>query len=115
MKLEVGKKYRRRDGEIVVIIDKSVGDGYPFYSDSGDYYTEGGNYWAESGNLDSTDLIEEYIEPQKDQGEKTFNICIDFYDGRVWSIDFCELIADINGRIHAYRLKDVKSFTISEK
>ena len=142
MKLEVGKKYKRRDGEIVEIFEKSVGANYPFCSDRGHYYTEGGNYWF-SGRLDSYDLVEEYIEPQKaseqkDQGEKTFNICIDFYDDRVWSIDFCRgksekskqqigdyivglnedfftSITDTNGRVHVWRLKDVKSFTISEE
>lgn len=130
MKLQVGKNYRRRDGAIVEIVRKSGEAKYPFYSDSGAQYTDAGNYLA-TGGLSSYDLVEEYSE-QKDQEEKTFNIFIDFYDERVWCIDFCEskqldcftlrrdedlltLITDINGRIHAYRLKDVKSFTISEK
>jgi len=59
LQLEVGKKYRRRDGEVVTIEQKFNGFLYPFYSDSGTYQADG-IYLR--GEICLRDLIEEVTE-----------------------------------------------------
>lgn len=54
LQLEVGKKYRRRDGEVREIVDEDEG----FYSDDGYVYGPKGNFWAE-GQESANDFIEE--------------------------------------------------------
>ena len=65
MKLEVGKKYKNRIGEIVEIVNKTVCEIYCYKSSGGDTYTESGNVWwyCTSGH----DLMEEYIEPKEEK------------------------------------------------
>lgn len=59
LKLEVGKKYRNRNGEVVEITGLSKHPDYP-YASYGDCFTETGNYYKSLKCID--DLIEEVIE-----------------------------------------------------
>ena len=65
MKLEVGKRYNRRDGGVsgVITVDDGCTDKHPFKDqNSGSTYTSTGYYWY-IGITDEPDLIIEYIEP----------------------------------------------------
>lgn len=64
MKLEVGKKYIRRDGGIVTIVD--INDGY-YRSDTGNWYAKDGRYDGMNEGL--LDLVEEF-EPKKSEKVK---------------------------------------------
>ena len=62
MKLEAGKKYKTREGDIVTIGDIHGDIRYPFLGSNGRMYTEGGyacEPWASP-----TDLIEEVKEEE---------------------------------------------------
>lgn len=64
MKLEVGKRYKNRLGEIVTIVSKGVDDLlFPFAGNNGIDYTQGGKYWQHLES--SNDLIEECVEPKQ--------------------------------------------------
>jgi len=60
LQLEVGKKYRRRDGEIVTIVDSELGCPYQFWSGEKSYLADG-RWWKKSFDHDY-DLIEEVTE-----------------------------------------------------
>jgi hypothetical protein len=61
MKIELGRRYKRRDGVItgpIVFID------YPFReTDTGGSYSESGAYYSTANH--PFDLIEEYVEPKR--------------------------------------------------
>lgn len=60
MRLEVGKSYESRSGEIVRIVElKANSNTYPYIGDNDISYMENGRYYK--GNQDSRDLIEEVI------------------------------------------------------
>lgn len=61
MKLEVGKKYSTREGEIVKITEwVAVGNGYEYFDSKGRSYTENGTYWQyEDLQVHKLNLIEE--------------------------------------------------------
>lgn len=62
MKIEVGKKYRTREGAIVEIIKKDdKPTKYPFYGNNFQSYTVKGSIWSD-GNEYIDDLIEEVVE-----------------------------------------------------
>lgn len=63
MRLEVGKKYVRRDG-VVEEVALRHGDVYPFHAASGECWTENGYFWS-NGEKSEADLISEYIEPKQ--------------------------------------------------
>lgn len=60
LKLEIGKKYRNRKGEVVEIVNYQPHPCYPFIGSSGKAYMENGR-WSNM-NMDQQDLIEEVIE-----------------------------------------------------
>jgi len=62
MKLEVGKKYVRRDGHIVKIVYIDEEAFYPFVCSEGNTYTEAGLYYG-GDPITAMDLVSEYIEP----------------------------------------------------
>lgn len=63
MKVEVGKRYVRRDGSISGVMEAcDEHDGYPF-ADQYESYTAGGKYYADSTKDHEFDLVSEYVEP----------------------------------------------------
>lgn len=64
MKLEVGKRYVRRDGLIsppMQFEPSCGGDVYPWHDSEGHWYTEEGRYTVDGDHM--IDLISEYVEP----------------------------------------------------
>ena len=61
LKLEVGKSYRRRDGERAFIVSNAGHNRYPFISDQGPTYTEKGRYDVDKDC--DLDLVAEWEEP----------------------------------------------------
>lgn len=69
MKVEVGKRYVRRDGSISGVMEDCDGhDGYPF-ADQYESYTAGGKYYADSTKDHEFDLVSEYVEPGQSAGQ----------------------------------------------
>ena len=64
MKIEVGKRYVRRDGSVSGVISRNDDPDYPF-TDELDDYTEGGYFWV-SATAHPADLVSEYVEPVKE-------------------------------------------------
>jgi hypothetical protein len=64
MKIEVGKRYWRRDGGLSGVIRKSEESAYPF-NDGVLYFSETGGYWR-NGKDHPYDLIREYVEPSQE-------------------------------------------------
>lgn len=63
LKLEVGKRYVRRNGEVSGVIDRGGSSIYPFYDPSArETYNEDGRYYSKEKS--ERDFISEYIEPQ---------------------------------------------------
>ena len=74
LKLEVGKSYVNRSGDIVKIISNY--EEYDIYTHKGYYYqlyTTCGIYYAD-GEISDYDLIEEYIEPSVSEDKPKQNI-----------------------------------------
>ena len=61
LKLEVGKTYVNRQGDIVVIVSKDEGEPWPYVDSSNDTYAENGLWCYHLSNCKN--LIEEYFEP----------------------------------------------------
>lgn len=60
MKIEAGKRYVRRDGEISGVIEECGMDDYQMFDpELATYYTKRGMFWVD-GELHSLDLISEY-------------------------------------------------------
>jgi hypothetical protein len=62
LKLEVGKRYRRRDGEVVTISWRCGSEDYPFVANTDYSYDEDGRYL--SGDEHAFDLVEEVADEQ---------------------------------------------------
>ena len=71
LKLEVGKKYVNRVGEVVEIISKDEGEPWPYVSSDGNRHKENGHF-CDGISLKEFDLIEEYIEDSTKPIELTF-------------------------------------------
>lgn len=71
LKLEVGKKYVNRDGDIIKIIAFSGEITFPYLGNDGETYTEYGSYLAMGFN--QYDLVEECTEPTKPKDEPKQN------------------------------------------
>lgn len=71
LKLEVGKKYVNRAGEIIEIVQKDKDVNWPYVDSNGDDYEECG-YFYDGISLKESDLIEEYIEDSTKPAELTF-------------------------------------------
>jgi hypothetical protein len=64
MKIELGKRYKRRDGVITGHIECNINNPYPFTDPMVGYdYTLDGV--TDSNTKDNADLVEEYVEPKK--------------------------------------------------
>jgi len=61
MKIEVGKRYWRRDGGISPIVESNAEEDYPFVAGD-ESYTETGEYYG--GIPNNTDLVAEYTGPE---------------------------------------------------
>lgn len=62
MKIEVGKSYRTRDGQKIIITQHDKGDvSLPFGGD-GEWFSAEGRFWP-SGGQDDLDLVAEWVEP----------------------------------------------------
>jgi len=61
VKIEVGKKYVRRDGDVVTIVKDDGHHRYPLVSDKNDDYTNSGKFY-DGALTDDRDLIREYVE-----------------------------------------------------
>lgn len=57
MKLQVGKSYRNRKGNVITICEEKRSNIYKFYSNNGQYFTDNGEY--SYGEKTINDLIEE--------------------------------------------------------
>ena len=71
LKLEVGKSYVNRAGEVVEIVQKDKDVNWPYVDSNGDVYEECG-YFCDGISLKEFDLIEEYIEDSTKPIELTF-------------------------------------------
>ena len=60
LKLEVGKKYVNRAGEVIEIIQKDEDVNWPYVDSNGDVYEECG-YFCNGISWRKLDLIEEYV------------------------------------------------------
>lgn len=78
LKLEVGKKYINRAGEVIEIIQKDEDVNWPYISSDGNCYEEHG-YFCDGIILKGFDLIEEYIVPAtaKDEPKQNTSYTID--------------------------------------
>jgi len=61
LKLQIGKTYRDRKGEVVRIVDKINPYGYHYQGSNGKWYTESGRFDVRVAKS-SSDLIEEVPE-----------------------------------------------------
>lgn len=79
MKIEAGKKYKRRDGEIVTIerVDAAhpYGETNPYIAEGGHSYTERGEFMP-SGDEDDADLVEEIADEQA-AAEVSEGVCVE--------------------------------------
>lgn len=77
LKLEVGKSYLNRDGDIIEIISKDKGESWPYVDSNNDTYEENG-LWCDS-LTHGKNLIEEYIVPAtaKDEPKQNTSYTID--------------------------------------
>ena len=73
LKLEVGKKYVNRTGEVIEIIQKDEDVNWPYVDSNGDCYKESGHF-CDGIILKESDLIEEYVESSTNPIELTFNV-----------------------------------------
>lgn len=64
MRIEVGKKYVRRDGLVEEVVSNDCSEDYPFNGASGNCWTANGSFWANE-SVSGGDLISEYIEPKQ--------------------------------------------------
>ena len=78
LKLEVGKKYVNRAGEVIEIIQKDKDVNWPYVDSNGDVYEECG-YFCDGISWRELDLIEEYIVPDtaKDEPKQNTSYTID--------------------------------------
>lgn len=67
LKLEVGKKYRTRNGFLVEVTNKLYGRTHPYVGDNGCNYSEDGRYLYTIER--NEDLVEEITEPETKQQE----------------------------------------------
>ena len=75
MKIEVGKKYRTRDGDVVTIESTDDSGEYPFLGNNGQWYTRRGAF--SSGSRESSfDLVEAVVDEQA-AAEASEGICAD--------------------------------------
>jgi hypothetical protein len=76
MKLEVGKKYKRRDGVIISIVSQREDNcTYPFMDSKHNIYTAEGEYYNICGLDDNRDLVEQVVEePKFKLGDKFYSI-----------------------------------------
>lgn len=96
MKLEVGKTYKNRKGELVVIVHKDSNHTYSMQGNNNRTYTESGAFRIPTGTMD--DLIEEITEENPmtttdrkfKVGDKVYSILSGI--GTVTSIDDWQLI-----------------------
>ena len=77
LKLEVGKKYVNRDGDIIEIVSKDEGESWPYVDLNNDIYEENGLWWDSLTH--GKNLIEEYIVPAtaKDEPKQNTSYTID--------------------------------------
>ena len=73
LKLEVGKKYVNRAGEVVEIVQKDKDVNWPYVSLDGNCYEEHG-YFCDGISWRERDLIEEYVKDSTKPIELTFNV-----------------------------------------
>lgn len=71
LKLEVGKSYVNRTGEVVEIVQKDEDVNWPYVDSNGDVYEECG-YFCNGISWRELDLIEEYVEDSTKPIELTF-------------------------------------------
>ena len=71
LKLEVGKKYVNRAGDVVEIIQKDKDVNWPYVDSNGDTYEEQG-YFCDGISWRECDLIEEYVKDSTKPAELTF-------------------------------------------
>lgn len=71
LKLEVGKRYVNRTGEVVEIVQKDKDVNWPYVDSNGDVYEECG-YFCNGISWRELDLIEEYVEDSTKPIELTF-------------------------------------------
>lgn len=71
LKLEVGKSYVNRAGEVVEIVQKDKDVNWPYVDSNGESYEEQG-YFCDGISLKEFDLIEEYIKDSTKPIELTF-------------------------------------------
>lgn len=62
LKLEVGKTYRNRAGEVVKIVEYDGDPEYPYRGSDGEWYTESGNLWYRERPGDLVEEVEEVSE-----------------------------------------------------
>ena len=73
LKLEVGKKYVNRTGEVIEIVQKYKDVNWPYVDSNGDVYEECG-YFCNGISWRKLDLIEEYVKDSTKPIELTFNV-----------------------------------------
>ena len=73
LKLEVGKKYVNRTGEVIEIVQKDEDVNWPYNSSDGNCYEEHG-YFCDGISWRELDLIEEYVKDSTKPIELTFNV-----------------------------------------
>ena len=71
LKLEVGKKYVNRTGEVIEIVQKDKDVNWPYISSDGNCYEEHG-YFCDGISWRERDLIEECVEDSTNPIELTF-------------------------------------------
>lgn len=84
MKLEVGKTYLAKDGDLVTIVRNDFCEYYPFVGDNGSIYEADGRYSTHYKS--SRDLIKEYVKPLSSENAPEYFFAIQFVSDNISDI-----------------------------